>query len=113
MKPVIHLIVAARPNFMKIAPLYHKLKQLNLFDIVFVYTGQHYDINMSASFLKDLSLPKPDINLGIGSRTHAEQTGYVMISYEKVLIENPPDWIVVAGDVNSTLACTLTAKKLN
>ena len=113
MKPVIHLIVAARPNFMKIAPLYHKLKQLNLFDIVFVHTGQHYDINMSASFLKDLSLPKPDINLGIGSGTHAEQTGYVMVSYEKVLIENPPDWIVVAGDVNSTLACALTAKKLN
>ena len=81
----IHLIAAARPNFMKIAPLYHALKKEAWVDPVIVHTGQHYDINMSDAFFKDLDLPDPHIHLGIGSGSHAEQTGQVMIAYEKVL----------------------------
>lgn len=109
---IIHLIAAARPNFMKIAPLYHALKQEDWAIPIIVHTGQHYDINMSDSFFQDLSMPAPDINLGVGSGTHAEQTGQVMISYEKALLEKPPDLVVVVGDVNSTMAATLSAVKL-
>lgn len=111
---IIHLIAAARPNFMKIAPLYHELKKHQDFHPVIIHTGQHYDYNMSQSFFDDLRLPPPDINLEVGSGTHAEQTGWVMIAYEKLLLQNTrPDLIVVVGDVNSTIACTLAAKKLN
>ena len=110
---LIHLIAAARPNFMKIAPLYHALKQEDWVEPVIVHTGQHYDMNMSEVFFTDLNLPKPHIHLGIGSGSHAEQTGKVMISYEKVVITNRPDLVVVVGDVNSTLACTLASIKLN
>ena len=109
---LIHLICAARPNFMKIAPLYHALKKEDWAVPFIVHTGQHYDLNMSDAFFHDLSLPKPDFHLGIGSGTHAEQTGNVMIAYEKVLIEQHPDLIIVVGDVNSTLACTLAASKI-
>lgn len=77
-----------------------------------VHTGQHYDPNMSAAFLENLGLPEPDIHLGIGSGSHAEQTGGVMIAYEHICLENPPDWVIVVGDVNSTMACAITAKKL-
>jgi len=111
-KMIIHLIAAARPNFMKIAPLYHALKKEEWAYPVIVHTGQHYDLNMSDVFFQDLRLPEPDIHLGVGSGTHAEQTGNVMISYEKILMKNPPDLIVVVGDVNSTMAATLTASKL-
>jgi len=108
----IHLIAAARPNFMKIAPLYHALKKHAWAQPIVVHTGQHYDLNMSDVFFQDLKLPEPDIHLGVGSGSHAEQTGQVMIAYEKVLLETRPDMVVVVGDVNSTVACTLAAVKL-
>ena len=111
-KPMqIHLIAAARPNFMKIAPLYHALKKESWATPFIVHTGQHYDLNMSDAFFSDLKLPAPDIHLGIGSGTHAEQTGKVMIAYEKVLMQEQPDMVIVVGDVNSTVACTLAAVK--
>ncbi len=109
---LIHLVCAARPNFMKIAPLYHSLKKEDWANPLIVHTGQHYDPNMSDAFFDDLGLPRPDIYLGIGSGTHAEQTGKVMIAYEKVLNEQMPDLVVVVGDVNSTMAATITASKL-
>ena len=108
----IHLIAAARPNFMKIAPLYHALKKETWAEPVIVHTGQHYDLNMSDVFFQDLKLPEPDIHLGVGSGSHAEQTGQVMIAYEKILLETRPDMVIVVGDVNSTVACTLAAVKL-
>jgi len=113
MAPVtIHLIAAARPNFMKIAPLYHALKSEDWCNVRIVHTGQHYDVNMSDVFFRDLRLPKPDFHLSVGSGSHAEQTGGVMIAYEKVCMESRPDWIVVVGDVNSTVACSLVGAKL-
>lgn len=113
MDPVnIHLIAAARPNFMKVAPLYHAMKSTDWCDVRVVHTGQHYDVNMSEVFFRDLGLPDPDFDLDVGSGSHAEQTGGVMIAYEKVCVENPPDWIVVVGDVNSTVACSLVGTKL-
>lgn len=108
----IHLIAAARPNFMKIAPLYHALTREAWAEPVIVHTGQHYDINMSDAFFKDLELPDPHIHLGIGSGSHAEQTGSVMMAYERVLLKEMPELVVVVGDVNSTMACTLAASKL-
>ena len=108
----IHLIAAARPNFMKIAPLYHALKKRAWAEPLIVHTGQHYDINMSDTFFEDLDLPAPDFHLGVGSGTHAEQTGRVMIAYEKLLMADPPDLVVVVGDVNSTMAATLASSKL-
>jgi len=111
-KKTIHLIAAARPNFMKIAPLYHALMKQAWAKPVIVHTGQHYDLNMSDTFFRDLNLPAPHIHLNVGSGTHAEQTGGVMIAYEKVLIKTKPDLVVVVGDVNSTVACTLAAVKL-
>jgi UDP-N-acetylglucosamine 2-epimerase (non-hydrolysing) len=109
----IHLIAAARPNFMKIAPVYHALNRETWAEPVIVHTGQHYDLNMSDVFFQDLGLPEPDIHLGVGSGTHAAQTGLVMMAYEKVLLESKPDLVVVVGDVNSTVACTLAAAKIN
>lgn len=108
----IHLIAAARPNFMKIAPLFHALSKEAWAEPVIVHTGQHYDLNMSDAFFTDLKLPAPHIHLGVGSGSHAEQTGNVMMAYEKVILEKRPDLIIVVGDVNSTLACTLAAVKL-
>ena len=107
----VHLIAAARPNFMKIAPLYHALAATDWCDPQIVHTGQHYDFDMSDAFFRDLELPAPAFNLGIGSGSHAEQTGGVMIAYEKVCAENRPDWIVVVGDVNSTAACAMVGTK--
>ena len=109
---LIHLIAAARPNFMKIAPLYHALKKEQWATTRIIHTGQHYDLNMSDAFFTDLGLPEPDIHLGVGSGTHAEQTGKVMIAYGKVLLEERPDLLIVVGDVNSTMATTLAAVKL-
>ena len=109
---IIHLVCAARPNFMKVAPLYHALKKEHWAKPVIVHTGQHYDLNMSDAFFEDLGLPKPDIYLGVKNGTHAEQTGRVMMSYEKVLSEKKPDLVVVVGDVNSTMAATIAASKL-
>jgi UDP-N-acetylglucosamine 2-epimerase (non-hydrolysing) len=109
----IHLISAARPNFMKIAPLYHALKKESWAEPLIVHTGQHYDLNMSDVFFQDLGLPVPDLHLGVGSGTHAEQSGQVMIAYEKVLLESRPDLVIVVGDVNSTMACTIAAAKIS
>jgi UDP-N-acetylglucosamine 2-epimerase (non-hydrolysing) len=109
---LIHLVCAARPNFMKVAPLYHALKKERWADPVIVHTGQHYDPNMSDAFFEDLGLPKPHIYLGVGSGSHADQTGRVMMSYEKILIEKRPDLVVVVGDVNSTMAATIAASKM-
>jgi UDP-N-acetylglucosamine 2-epimerase (non-hydrolysing) len=113
MRKIFHLIAAARPNFMKIAPLYHALNAARDWaEPVIVHTGQHYDANMSDAFFADLRLPTPNHNLDIGSGSHAEQTGGVMIAYERLCLAAPPDWVSVVGDVNSTLACGLVAKKL-
>lgn len=112
LKKTIHLIAAARPNFMKIAPLYHALVKEKWANPVIVHTGQHYDINMSDAFFQDLGLPEPHIHLNVGSGTHAEQTGRVLIAYEKVLMERKPDLVIVVGDVNSTVAATLAAVKM-
>jgi UDP-N-acetylglucosamine 2-epimerase (non-hydrolysing) len=108
----IDLIAAARPNFMKIAPLYHALKAAPWCSPRIVHTGQHYDANMSDAFFVDLGLPKPHVHLGVGSGGHGEQTRRVMIEYEKVCMASRPDWIVVVGDVNSTLAGALVGTKL-
>jgi UDP-N-acetylglucosamine 2-epimerase (non-hydrolysing) len=97
---------------MKIAPLYHALSKESWCRPRIVHTGQHYDANMSDAFFEDLKLPKPHVHLGVGSGSHAEQTGKVMIGYEKVCEESRPNWIIVVGDVNSTLACALVAAKL-
>ena len=108
----IHLIAAARPNFMKIAPLYHALCNLSWARPEIIHTGQHYDVNMSDAFFTDLKLPSPAYHLGVGSGSHAEQTGKVMIAYENLLKKSPADLVVVVGDVNSTMACTLAAVKM-
>src|SRR5258707_8122238 len=110
---LIHLIGAARPNFMKVAPLYHAFQnEADWANAMIIHTGQHYDYGMSAAFFADLGLPAPDVNLEVGSGTHAEQTGGVMIAYERLCRDHRPDWVIVVGDVNSTMACTLAAKKL-
>lgn len=108
----VHLIAAARPNFMKIAPLWHALAAAGDFDPVLIHTGQHYDAAMSDSFFDELGLPAPDHHLGIGGGTHAEQTGRVMIAYEAIALADRPDWLVVVGDVNSTVAAALAGAKL-
>ena len=108
----VHLIAAARPNFMKIAPLYHALVGESWCRPQIVHTGQHYDPNMSDAFFRDLQLPSPHFNLEVGSGTHAEQTGGVMVAYEKLAVQEKPDWIVVVGDVNSTAACAMAGTKL-
>lgn len=108
----VHLVAAARPNFMKVAPLWHALAATEDFAPVLIHTGQHYDANMSDSFFADLGLPAPDHHLGVGGGTHAEQTGRVMIAYEQVAMADWPDWLIVVGDVNSTIAATLAGAKL-
>ena len=131
------LVAGARPNFMKVAPLIHAIHRHNEvvglalrgqsrpdcarsasattsppFDYRLVHTGQHYDAAMSEIFFKELGIPAPDVNLGVGSGSHAVQTANVMIGFEKVCLEQKPDWVVVFGDVNSTVACSLVAAKL-
>jgi UDP-N-acetylglucosamine 2-epimerase (non-hydrolysing) len=107
-------VVGARPNFMKAAPVVREMKRRALeFAPLLVHTGQHYDREMSEAFFRDLSLPEPDVYLGVGSGSHAQQTASVMTSFEPVLERERPDWVVVVGDVNSTLACALVAVKLN
>lgn len=112
MKCRIDLIAAARPNFMKVAPLFHAMKHESWCEMRLVHTGQHYDSNMSDAFFRDLRLPLPDSHLEVGSGTHAEQTAGVMLAYERICREQRPDWIIVVGDVNSTLACSLVGAKL-
>ncbi len=105
-------VVGARPNFMKVAPIHKALQKYSQINHLICHTGQHYDDNMSKIFFDDLELPKPDFYLGVGSGSHAEQTARIMIEFEKVLISEMPDLVIVVGDVNSTIACTLTAAKL-
>ncbi len=131
-------VVGARPNFMKIAPFIKAIEEYNAqipsvspvssvlsvspvspvppvqkIKHILVHTGQHYDDRMSKTFFESLNIPEADINLGVGSGTHAEQVGNTMMAFEKVLEQEKPDWVVVVGDVNATLACSVTAKKLN
>lgn len=112
-------VVGARPNFMKIAPLVAAIQNHNEarpdrpIEHILVHTGQHYDIRLSEAFFKDLNIPLPDFNLEVGSGTHAEQVGRTMMAFEKVLHYIKPHWVVVVGDVNATLACSITAKKEN
>ncbi len=108
----IHLIAAARPNFMKVAPLYHALAREQGCTAHIVHTGQHYDANMSDAFFRDLHLPEPTHHLEVGSGTHAQQTGRTMIAYEAVCEQERPDVIVVVGDVNATAACAMVGAKL-
>lgn len=107
-------VVGARPNFMKVAPLMEAMKRREReFSPLLVHTGQHYDDAMSDAFFRDLQLPKPDVYLGVGSLSHAAQTAAIMQNFEPVLLREQPDWVVVVGDVNSTIACALVATKLN
>lgn len=112
MKKII-LVVGARPNFMKIAPVMHELQKNPVLQPVLVHTGQHYDAQMSGRFFEELNIPAPDINLEVGSASHAEQTAKIMMGFEKVCLDEKPDYVLVVGDVNSTAACTLVAAKLN
>jgi len=105
-------IVGARPNFMKIAPIHRKMQRSDFFNPILVHTGQHYDEKMSKTFFVELEMPEPDIYLGVGSGSHAEQTAAVMVKIEKYLQQEKPDVVVVVGDVNSTIAASLTAVKL-
>lgn len=105
-------VVGARPNLMKIAPLIEAMQVHTDIRQQLLHTGQHYDDRMSQIFFDQLGIPRPDIYLGIGSGSHAEQTARVMLAFEKILLQERPDVIVVVGDVNSTLACTITAAKL-
>jgi len=106
-------IVGARPNFMKMAPIIEAMnKYPEQIQHLLVHTGQHYDEKMSKAFFDDLGIPKPDINLEVGSGSHAEQTARIMVAFEKVCLQEKPDLVIVVGDVNSTMACTITAKKL-
>jgi UDP-N-acetylglucosamine 2-epimerase (non-hydrolysing) len=105
-------VVGARPNFMKVAPLIVQLRRIAGVHQVLVHTGQHYDAKMSDVFFQDLGMPAPDVHLGVGSGTHAQQTAKVMTEIEPVLLREKPDLAVVAGDVNSTLAVALVAAKL-
>jgi len=127
----ITIIAGARPNFMKVAPIMHAIDKYNAINekklavgswqesksetikYRLVHTGQHYDRNMSDSFFEDLNIPEPDANLGCGGGSQAEQTAAIMIAFEKELMTNPADLVMVVGDVTSTMACTIVAKKLN
>ncbi len=111
MKTVLH-IVGARPNFMKVAPIHRAIRERGKLAQVLVHTGQHYDVKMSDVFFTDLGMPEPDVHLGVGSGSHAEQTAKVMIALEKVFMEKKPDLVSVVGDVNSTLAGALVAAKM-
>jgi len=113
----ITIIAGARPNFMKVAPIIHEIKKRKFegvdIDYSLVHTGQHYDKKMSGDFFEQLNIPEPDANLSAGGGTQAEQTGAIMIRFEEHLVNNPTDLVLVVGDVTSTMACAITAQKLN
>jgi len=104
-------VVGARPQFIKAAVVSHKLR--NRHTEVLVHTGQHYDYNMSEQFFRELSIPEPEYNLGISGGTHAQMTGRMMIAIEEVLLKKKPDWVLVYGDTNSTLAAALASSKIH
>lgn len=116
-KLLIDIIVGARPNFIKVAPIFKiyknnkKIKKKIKFRLI--HTGQHYDYDMSEIIFKQLKIPKPHVNFNIGSGSHAQQCSKIMLKYEETLIQKKSDYCIVVGDVNSTLACSITAKKLN
>ena len=114
MKTKILLVAGARPNYMKIAPIYWAIREQapERFAVELVHTGQHYDASMSDDFFRDLALPMPSVNLGVGSGSHASQTAKVMLGFEEVLVQREPDVVVVVGDVNSTAACALVTAKM-
>ena len=113
MKKKVILVCGARPNFMKVAMIYGEMRKYrDEFNVIIVHTGQHYDFELSGVVFKDLELPEPNIYLGVGSLNHGEQTGKIMIEFEKVVLEEKPDLVVVVGDVNSTLAASIVASKL-
>lgn len=105
-------VVGARPNFMKIAPIHRWMQKSPTIDPILIHTGQHYDEKMSTTFFVDLGMPEPDVYLGVGSGTHAEQTAAVMVKVEQFLLEERPDLLIVVGDVNSTIAASLAAAKV-
>lgn len=107
----ISIIAGARPNFMKIAPIIHAFERDKI-SFRLIHTGQHYDDKLSGSFFEELDIPEPDINLEVGSGTQAEQTANVMVKFENELIQNPCDYVLLVGDVNSTLACAIVSKKM-
>jgi len=106
-------VVGARPNFVKIAPIMRELRNNSFFEPILVHTGQHYTKSMNEDFFEDLEIPKPDYSLGVGSGSHAVQTAKIMIEFEKVCLSEKPNLVLVVGDVNSTIACALVAKKLH
>ena len=114
---LVTLIAGARPNFMKIAPIIRAIKAVEAagkdMHYRLVHTGQHYDKNMSDTFFEELGIPQPDVNLGCGGGTQAEQTAHIMVAFEQYLMANPCDLVLVVGDVTSTMACSIVAKKLN
>ncbi len=105
-------VASARPNFMKVAPLLEEFKNYEDIDAKLLHTGQHYDYEMSKIFFDELGIPEPDFHLGVGSGSHAQQAAKVMVEFEKVLKREKPDWVVVVGDVNPTMACTIVANKM-
>lgn len=114
-KPMLKVInvAGARPNFMKVAPIVAAMKRRSgEFQSILVHTGQHYDARMSDAFFRDLAMPEPDVDLGVGSASHAVQTAGVIQAFEPYVINEKPDWVVVVGDVNSTVACALVCAKL-
>lgn len=108
---IVH-VVGARPNYMKIAPVMKAIESAGFATQRLVHTGQHYDVAMSDVFFSDLGMPVPDVHLGVGSGTHAEQTAKVLIGFERICLDEKPDLVVVAGDVNSTMACAIDCAKL-
>ena len=108
----VFLVAGARPNFMKIAPLYRQARNYSQIECRIVHTGQHYDYEMSQAFFEDLELPRPHHFLDAGPGSHAEQTARIMTAFEKVCLDDRPDMVMVVGDVNSTLACSIVAKKM-
>lgn len=112
----ITIVAGARPNFMKIAPIIHAIQKAiedgHRLNYRLVHTGQHFDDNMSGKFFEELDIPQPDANLECGGGTQAEQTANIMVKFEQELLQNPTDLVIVVGDVTSTMACTITAKKL-
>ncbi len=111
MKYKIIIVVGARPNFMKAAPVFIEFKKYKEIDPLLIHTGQHYDNNLSKVFFDDLKLANPNFYLGVGSGTHSVQSAKVMIEFEKILVGQNPHLVMVVGDVNSTLACALAAAK--
>ena len=111
-KPRVLAVVGARPNFMKVAPIWRALENHGGFEQRLIHTGQHYDDNMSKVFFDDLRLPRPDVYMGVGSASHGAMTGKVMIEFEQIVTDWRPDLVVVVGDVNSTMACTLVSVKM-